>query len=302
MIVFSGSSNKPLAEKLAKKLKVTLGMVELSRFENGEIRVFIKEKVSDDVAVVVQSLSTPPDEHLVEFVLICDALKRMGVGKIIGVVPWLGYSKQDKVFRPGEPLSVKVIAQMLQVVPLTRLITFDLHNPAILGFFEIPVSNLSARQLFSQHIKPIKGSEPLGGMVVVAPDAGAVKASTQFALELGVQVAYIDKVRDLTTGRVTIQGINGDISGKQVLMIDDMIVTGSTLIETSKYLKKVGVKKIVVAATHHLYLPGVDEKLSTSSLDRLIITDTIQKPRKALQTRTTILSIADLLAKELSSL
>jgi ribose-phosphate pyrophosphokinase len=143
MIVFSGSSNKSLATKIAKGIGCNFGAAEITRFANGEVRVFVSEEKVGKSAIVVQSLSIPPDEHLVEFVFLCDALKRMGVKHITGVIPWLGYSKQDKVFRDGESLSVKVIAKMLQVAPLERIITFDLHNPAILGFFDVPVSNLS---------------------------------------------------------------------------------------------------------------------------------------------------------------
>lgn len=295
MIVFSGSSNKPLARKLASKLGVRLGEVELLRFANGEARVFVEEKVSGEVAVVLQSLSNSPDEHLVEFCLICDALKRLGVVKIIAVIPWLGYSKQDKVFRSGEPLSIKVISKMLQVVALDRVVTFDLHNASILGFFEIPVVNLSARELFLKHFNKLNKEK----LVVVAPDAGAVKSSSSFAKELGIAVVYLDKERDLESGKVLIRGISKGVSGKNVVMIDDMIVTGSTLIESAKFLKKKGAGEIIVAATHHLFLPGVQEKLERE-IDQLVITDTIQKPSGLTLKNTKIISCVNLISSELS--
>lgn len=301
MIVFSGSSNKPLAKKLAERLKVKLGSIQLSRFANAEVRVRITEKIANGMAVVVQSLSTPPDENLVEFCLVCDALKRMGVSRIVGVIPWLGYSKQDKVFRVGEPLSVKVIAQMLQVVPLNMIVTLELHNPSILGFFDVPVKNLSARPLFVKYFKKLirskAGTSGKNEFVVVAPDAGAVKDSTNFAQELGVEAAYVDKKRDLATGKVSIRGISRDISGKNIAIFDDMIVTGSTLIETSKFLKKKGAGKIFIAATHHLYLEGVDRKLAKSDIDHLIVTDSIKKPGKKLHTNMTEISCAEMIAK-----
>lgn len=297
MIVFSGSSNKPLARKVAKKLGVKLEKVVLTRFANREARVFVSEKLRNGTAVVLQSLSNPPDEHLVEFCLLCDAVKRLGATKIIAVVPWLGYSKQDKVFRAGEPLSVKVIAKMIQTAAIDRLVTFDLHNASILGFFEVPVVNLSARSLFLEHFKAkLKDRSDL---YVVAPDAGAVKNSTSFAGDLGVGVAYIDKERDLVDGKVKILGISKDIKGKDVVMIDDMVVTGSTLIETSKYLKKKGARKIWVAVTHHLFLPGVSEKLEKSAIDELVITDSIDKPKSLRMKRTKIISCANLIAEEL---
>lgn len=272
MMVFGGSSNQPLAKALADKLEVKMGEVELGRFVNDEVRVWVKEKRVSREVVVVQSLSRPTDHHLVEFCLLCDALRRKGAKEITAVIPWLGYSKQDKVFRLGEPLSVKVIAKMLQTVPLERIITFDLHNLAILGFFEVPVVNLSANELFLEYFKGIKNDKA----IVVAPDAGAVKSSTAFAQELGVGVAYIDKKRDLVTGEVTIHDVNRPVEGSEVIIIDDMIVTGGTLLRAAEFLKEKGVKKIMVAATHHLYVDGAQEKIEKSKIDKLVVTNTIE--------------------------
>jgi len=291
MLVFSGSSNKDLAKKLAKSLNCKLGKIELSRFANDESRVWIKEKKVHRKAVVVQSLSQPTDHHLIEFCLICDALKRKGVKEIIGVIPWLGYSKQDKVFREGEPLSVKVIAKMLQVVSLEKIITFDLHNLAILGFFDIPVINLSANQLFIEHFKN-KVDE---NTVVVAPDVGSVKSSTNFAQELGVDTAYIDKKRDLNSGKVIIKGINGEVKGKNILIIDDILATGATLIEAAKFLKKEKVQSIEVGITHHLYVSGVQEKIDKSKIDELIVTDTVEKEERSKKLK--IISVGEMLGK-----
>lgn len=295
MKIFSGSANRPLARNIAKKTANELVEVETSRFANGEVRVFVKNKFKESEAVVVQSLSRPPDEHLVEFCFICDAVRRMGASKITGVIPWLGYSKQDKVFREGEPLSVKIIAKMIQVVPLEKIITLDLHNPAILGFFDVSVANLTAKPLFLDYFKKTTDS----GLMVVAPDAGSVKSSTDFAKKIGAQVAYIDKERDLKTGKVKVVGISRKVAGYNVLMVDDMIATGSTLIETSKFLNNKGVKSIRVAATHHLYLPGVAEKLEASAIDEIVVTDSIEIPEDFNSNKTKILSCADVIVSEL---
>lgn len=297
MKVFSGSSNEPLANKVSKISGLKLGKVELNRFANREVKVRIREKKVSPTAIVVQSLSNPPDEHLVEFALICDALQRLGASKIVAVIPWLAYSKQDKVFQTGEPLSVKVIARMLQVVKLDKLLTIDLHNPSILGFFEVPVVNLSTQELFLNHFSSLDKKD----LIVVAPDAGAVKDSTAFALKLGVDVAYVDKKRDLESGKVTIKGIAGNVKGKQILMLDDMIVTGSTIIETCGFLRKKGVGKILVGATHNLYLPGVTEELE-SCTDQLVITDTIQKPKEVRLIKTKVLSVAGMIASSVKQL
>jgi len=292
MQIFSGSSNSSLSNKLVESGFFTLGGIELSAFTNGELRVRITEKRVESEVTVLQSLSNPTEQYLVEFALICDALKRSGASKITAIIPWLGYSKQDKVFLPGEPLSVKVIANLLQTAPIEKLYTFDLHNLAIMGFFDIPLINLSAKPLFVEYF----GRLPKENLLVAAPDAGAVKAATQFAQELGADVVYLDKKRDLVSGNVTIQGISRAVEGKDILMIDDLISTGATLIETSKYLKDHGAKNIRVGATHHLYVPGVQEKLDNSAIDELVVTDTIEKPATTLSNKLRLLSVAQLIS------
>jgi len=292
--ICSGSSNPVLAKKLAQKLGTKLAEVHLDKFANGEARVWVAEKKVPREAIILQSLSRPADEHLVELMLLADALRRLGASEITAVVPWLGYSQQDKVFRSGEPLSVKVIAKMLQVVPLKRLITFDLHNQAILGFFEIPVTNLSARPLFVDFFKQDLSKDTL----VVAPDEGAVKNSRVFAQELGVPVAYVDKKRDLVSGQVTISGLSRSVKGKEILILDDVIVTGSTLLKVAGFLKTQGAASIRVAATHYLDIPGTQAALEKSAINTIAATDTVAPPIKF--PKLQILSVADLLVQELS--
>lgn len=289
MQIFSGRANQELAQKVAEKLGVALGKVEITRFANDEARVWVtEEKVEREVAVV-QSLSAPTDHNLVEFCLLCDALKRKGAKEITAVIPWLGYSKQDKVFRPGESLSVKVVAQLLQTAHLERVITFDLHNLAILGFFEVPVENLSAKSLFLEYFR----GKLTENTIIVAPDEGAVKGSTQFARELNVPVAYVDKKRDLVTGEVSVLGLNREIKGADLILVDDLIVTGSTLIETSKYLVEAGAKSVRVGATHHLYVPGVQQKLNESQITELVVTDTVNP--QAQNPKLKVVSVAGLI-------
>ena len=292
--VYSCTSNLPLAKTLAAKLRLTLAKTHFARFSNDETRVWVQETKVPTRAIIVQSLSRPADEHIVQFTLLADAVRRLGATDITAVIPWLAYSKQDKVFRQGEPLSVKVIAKILQVAPLTRIITFDLHNLAILGFFDIPVVNLSARLLFVKYFM----AKPLVDTIVVAPDEGAVKTSTSFASALGVSIAYVDKLRDLVTGRVSIAGLSRPVRGKNILIIDDVIVTGATIIEVSKFLKKRGAASIRVAATHHLYVPGTQAALEKSAIDEIVVTDTVAAPPGKFR-KLHILSVADLLVQEL---
>jgi len=313
MKVFSGSSNPRLARKVAKVAKIKFGKVELSRFANGEARVFVKDKVNNSTAVVLQSFSKPVDEHIIEFCLLCDALKRLGAKKIIAIVPWLGYSKQDKVFREGEPLSIKVIAKIIQTAPFDKLIVFDLHNQSIIGFFDKPVVQLSARSLFLEYFKRICRDRPCrsartvparfaGEYIVIAPDAGSIKNSTAFARKLNLPIAYIDKERDLISGKVKIHGISKEVKGKKAIIVDDMISTGSTLIETARFLKKKGVKKAYVAATHHLFVPGATQKLLKSPIDKLLISDTIMPKSLSKSKKLEVLSVAGIIKKELKNL
>lgn len=294
MQVFSGSSHTALAQAIATHLNGTLGKIDVSRFANDESRVrVIEEKVAPKV-VLIQSISRPVDENLVEFCLLADALTRKGALEITAVIPWLGYSKQDKVFLPGEPLSAKVVAQILQTTKIKHIFTFDLHNRAITGFFDIPVTELSAKPLFLEYFK----KELTARTVVVAPDEGSVKASSYFARELGVPIVYMDKRRDLRTGDVKVVGMTGDVRDSEVIIVDDMIVTGLTAMKTAAYVKSKGALRVSVAATHHLYVPGVQEHLDTSAIDQVIVTDTVASDSSHSKLR--ILSTAQLITQALA--
>jgi len=288
MYLFAGSSNKKLAKEISKKAGLRLGKIQLSRFDNDEARVRIEEKRVGTKCVVLQSLSEPTDHHLVELLLICDALKRIGVKEIVGVVPWLGYSKQDKVFRPGEPLSIKVIAKTLQVAGMSQVITADLHSDQIKQYFTIPVKNLSTVELLARGIKVSLDT------VVVAPDKGAVEKSQDLAKALGCKLVKIEKKRDLETGKVKIIKVRGQVKDKQVVIVDDMIATGSTLIETAKILKDRGVQSIKVLATHNLYVEGVQEKLDKSGIDELVVSNSVEAKVKT--ARLKVMSLAGLIS------
>ncbi len=274
MQIFSGSGSALLAARLYHESGIPCGTVETTIFANGETRVWVREKQISGPAVIIQSLSEPVDRRIIEFALLADAVARMGASPIVAVIPWLAYSKQDKVFRSGEPLSVKVVAKILQsAVPLKRLITIDLHNPAILGFFDIPVVNLTARPLFEEYFQLRKKNTT----VVVAPDAGSVKSSSSFAETLGVPICYLDKKRDLTTGRITVSGMTRSVENADIIIIDDLIVTGGTIAEATKFLKGKGAKTVTVAATHHLYVDGAQDAIEASGVDEVVVTDTVEK-------------------------
>ncbi|NMB57503.1 ribose-phosphate pyrophosphokinase [Candidatus Beckwithbacteria bacterium] len=294
MQVFSGSSNLPLAHKIAQNLDCKLAKVEINKFPNQEIRLWINEEKIDHKAVVVQSFAKEPDRMIIEFCLLVDALKRLGVKEITAVIPWMGYCIQDKIFRNGEPLSSRVIADIIQATKVNEIITVDLHNETTQGFFSLPLIHLSATNLFVEKLK----NNNLD--CLVAPDVGALKETIPIAKAMNLPIVIISKKRDLQTGKVQILGIEGDIEGKNALIVDDFISTGGTLIQAAEFLKKQKAKTITVAATHHLFVEGVEARLEKSLIDKLYITDTINSEDEKVDHQfLDIISISETITKKI---
>ncbi len=293
MILLSGSSNKPLAQKIATHMDMKLGDIELSSFPNGELRVWVKEEVKGHDIALIQSFSSPVDTHIVEFALITDALFRSGARRVFAVIPWYGYSLQDKVFRPGEPIAAKVIASMLVSQSVYRFILMNLHNSSIAGFFDKPSSVLSSDDVFTETI------ESLGKQtVIVSSDFGGLKYAGRFAQKFGLPIANIDKRRDLTTGKVQARSLTGDVKGMTAVIVDDVINGGSTAVEAAKIVRENGAKKIIMISTHGVFAGDAVESLQNSELDEVIITDTIDTSGKTFP-KLRVLSVADIFAKEL---
>lgn len=286
--IFCGSSNPKLGRKIAKLMGIKLGEMELGRFANGEARVWIKETGPISKAIVVQSFSLPPDQHLIEFCLICDALKRMGVKKIIAVIPWMGYCVQDKVFRKGEPLSSKVVAKIIQISGVNQVISLDLHNQTIEGFFDIPFIELFTTYPIIDYLKKRK----IKFDAIVCPDAGRIKKSLLFSQALSLPLVTFNKERDLNTGKISLISFSGEIKGKIFLITDDFISTGGTILKICQYLKKRGAKKIYACLAHHFYIKGVQEKIERSPLEKLFCTDTVKPPDNKKYKKLEIISIA----------
>ncbi len=294
MILLSGSSNKPLAEKIAKAMQTTLGDIELSVFSNGERRVWVKEDVKGHDVALIQSFSNPVDTHIIESTLITDALFRAGARRVFAVIPWFGYSLQDKVFRPGEPIAMKVVATLLDSVSTYRYILMNLHNSSGAGFFEKPSSVLSSDSVFMDEIKKMQDD-----VVIVSSDFGGLKRVGAFAQKLKKPLANIDKRRDLHTGEVVAHAITGDIQGKTAVIIDDIINGGSTAIEAARILRENGAKRILMFATHAILAGDANTRLQESELDELIITDTIDSTQKHFE-KLRVVSVADIFAAELT--
>ncbi|NMC36216.1 ribose-phosphate pyrophosphokinase [Candidatus Beckwithbacteria bacterium] len=296
MQIFSGSNSQQLASDLANIYKATLGQIELSEFANHEARIWVKDEKIDKKVVVVQSFAGDPNKAIIEFLLIMDALKRSGAKHITAIIPWMGYCIQDKIFRQGEPLSAKVVTNLIECSKPDKIITVDLHNETIQGFFSLPIVHLSATPVFIDIFKKHNQIE-----CIVAPDRGSLKKTTLIAEALDLPIVFLNKKRDLVTGQVQIVSVDGDITGKKALIMDDFISTGGTLIQTAEYLKSKGAKSITAAITHHLYVEGVEEKLEHSQIDQLLITNTIEppKPYKHKNIDQEIISIAPLISRHL---
>lgn len=274
-LLFSGSSNRDLAASVAGHLSVDLAQAELTRFADGESRPWVTDNVRDKTVFVLQSLSYPMDEHVMELALLGDAIRRSAPKTMIAVVPYLGYSRQDKQHRPGEPVSARVIAKFLEVSKFKEVITVDLHNDAIVGFFQIPVTHLTAMPVLAEEVKRLGLSNP----VVVAPDVGGVKRARNFSYALDAPLIVMEKRRYLDIQDTTDHfQIIGDIKDKDAVIVDDMIASGSTIVSASQELQEAGARTVTVVATHGVLAGSATDKLQAAPCDNIIVSDTVAIP------------------------
>ncbi|MBI4067514.1 ribose-phosphate pyrophosphokinase [Candidatus Gottesmanbacteria bacterium] len=297
-VIFAGSSNLPLAKNIATSLELSLGKAEITRFADSECRVRILEDVEEKDVFIIQSLANPVDENLMEFLLLGDAAKRGDPRRITAVVPYHGYARQDRIHRTGESLSAHVVAKLIESVHYDRLITVELHNESILGFFEIPVFHISGFTPFKPLVTQIKGD-----IVVVTPDAGALKRSQKFAESIDAPLALIEKKRDLDTPhKIVSMKVVGDIKDKTAIIFDDVIVTGGTLVNAAYLLKEKGAKQVIAAATHADFVGGVDKILKDAPIDKIWVTDTIYIPSDKKFSKLEIVPIAPFIASEMKKM
>jgi ribose-phosphate pyrophosphokinase len=293
MFIFSGSSNPKLAAKIAEKANAIPGDVSIEVFANGEKRVRILSDVMGKEVAIVQSFTSPVDSNIMEFLLMADALERAGSRRVIAIIPWMGYSLQDKVFRDGEPIAARVVADLISHAFTRRVLLLDLHNSSIPGFFSVPTQHLRAISLFEQYVK---NQFQLSDAVVVSPDFGGIKAARVFADRLGVELANIDKHRDLHTGKVTPMGVAGhSIKDKICFVYDDVINTGSTVVEGAKFLKEHGAREVHFCVSHGLFANGGMKKMTEEAIDSVVITDSVYHPE--LSEKVKVVSAADLFAQ-----
>ncbi len=297
-VIFAGTSNPPLFSEISKILDISLGKVEITRFADGECRVRILEDVEEKDVFLIQTLANPVDENVMEFLLLADAVKRGDPRKITAVLPYHGYARQDRIHRPGESLSAHVVAKLIESVHIDRLITVELHNEAIMGFFEIPVVHMSGFTPFKDLVNKIDGEK-----VVITPDAGALKRSQKFADMIGSPMALIEKKRDLDKPhKILSMRVVGDIKDKTAIIFDDVIVTGGKLVNAAYLLKEKGARQVIACATHADFVGGADKILQDSPIDKVWVTDSIVIPEEKKFTKLTVVPIAPLIAAEMKKM
>ena len=293
-MVFSGNANEKLAKEVAKHLNIKLGKANVGSFSDGETMVELLENVRGKDVFILQSISRPTNDNLMEIMVMVDALRRSSAARITAAIPYLGYSRQDRRPRSARvAITAKVVATMLTSVGVNRLLTMDLHSDQIQGFFEIPVDNIYATPVLLEDLVKQKHNN----MVIVSPDVGGVVRARACAKILGSDLAIIDKRRP-TPNVSEVMNIIGDVQDRTCIIIDDIVDTSNTLCEAAVALKKQGAKKVVAYATHPIFSGDAINSINNSELDEIVITDTITLEQNAKKTKKIRqLSVAELLAE-----
>ena len=272
--IFSGNSNRALAEAICKELRLPLGDLECGHFSDGECFVSIYETVRGSDVFVIQSTCSPVNDSLMELLIMIDACRRASAGRITAVMPYFGYARQDRKAKPRDPISAKLVANMLTTAGADRVLTMDLHAAQIQGFFDIPVDNLLGSPLFVDYFKARFGDDADNTMVV-SPDVGSVARARSFAQKLGMSMAIVDKRRPKPNSS-EVSSIIGDVQGKRVILLDDMVDTAGSLCNAAKAIKEIGKAKAVYAcATHGVLSRPALERIENSCIEELVLLNTI---------------------------
>ncbi|NPA41081.1 MAG: ribose-phosphate pyrophosphokinase [Aquificae bacterium] len=290
--ILTGTANRTLVEEVSEHLNVKISDMLVTKFSDGEVRVQINESIRGADVYVFQSLSYPANQHIMELLLIIDALKRSSAGRITAVIPYFAYARQDRQDKPRTPVSARLLADLITVAGAQRVVTIDLHSPQIQGFFDIPVDHLSALPVLHDYIKK---NLILENPVVVSPDAGGVERARQLANRLGCGIAIIYKRRP-EPNKAEVLDVVGDIEGKEAIIIDDLIDTAGTMVAAANMLINRGAKRVIACATHGVLSGPAVERLTNSPIEQVIITNTIPIGDK-LFNKLKIVSVAPLLGE-----
>ena len=310
MKLFAGTSNQPLVQNIADHLKIKLSKAEVIRFDDSEVRVRIGESVKNETCVVVQSTSNPTDTNFMELIFFCDALRRQEARKVIAVIPYFGYARQSIQHTEGECVSVNVVIKILESIGFDKIYTVDLHDRATEGVFSVPFKHLTAVELLAVRMKNILKSNNGGKLdpthiAVVSPDQGAIHSARLFGEDFfqtsDFNLAVIEKRRSYKAVHQSVSlGLYGDVENKIAIIVDDMVTSAGTLVHAAELCKERGAKKVYAVVTHPDFSKNAFGRIDSSSIEKLIVTDTIQQNQKQSSSRIEYITTAKLIADELT--
>ena len=290
--IFTGNANPELAKEICDYLGLPLGEAFVGRFNNGEVQIMIDESVRGKDVFIVQPTSYPVNDNLIELLVMADALKRASARHITAVVPYYGYARQDRKTRGREPITAKLVADLMQTAGITRLVTVDLHAGQIQGFFNVPVDHLLGASILAKYINEKKMED----LIVVSPDLGGVTRARDLADRVGAPIAIIEKKRP-QPGVAKVMNLIGNVEGKNCIIIDDIVDTAGSLVEGAKALKEFGAKSVMACVTHAVLTDPACERIANSNIKELIVTNTISLPPEHKLPKITSLSVAPLLGE-----
>ena len=292
LVVLSGNSNPALFKEICADLKVQPGKAEVTRFPEGEIRVQIQQNIRGRDVFIVQSTCTPPNENLMELLILIDAAKRASASRVTAVLPFFGYARQDRKDKPRVPITAKLVANLVTVSGADRVLAMDLHAGQIQGFFDIPVDHLYSINVLGSYFKKKK----LKNLVVVSPDVGGLKMARAYSKVLNASLAIVDKRRE-DARKTQVMNIIGNVKGQNVLLVDDLISTGGSLVEAAQALKREGALDVYAAVVHPVLADPAVERVQKSNIKELAVTNSIPISKEKRISKLRVLSVANLLAE-----
>lgn len=293
--LLTGNANKKLAQSIAESLGVELGTAEIEKFSDGEIKIKINESIRGKDVYIVQPTSYPTNDNLMELLIMIDACRRASAGYINAIIPYYGYARQDRKTRGREPITAKLVANLLTVAGASRIVTMDLHAGQIQGYFDIPVDHFSAIKLLASYFNGM-AYDKSEDYVVVSPDLGGVRRARQFSDYLKLPIAIIEKRRPMPNVS-EVMSVIGDFKGKHAILVDDMVDTAGTITNAANYLMENGAKDVYIASTHGVFSGKAIERLSDSSVKEVIVTNTIELPKEKQLDKIKQLEVGPLLAE-----
>ncbi len=292
--IFAGNSNRTLAEEIAEKIGLPLGVATVGKFSDGEIQINIGEVVRGSDVFIIQSICPPVNDNLVELLIMIDALKRASAGRITAVIPYFGYARQDRKAKARDPISAKLVANLITVSGADRVLTMDLHAPQLQGFFDIPVDHLLGVPLLAQYFK--EKFDNMDDVVVVSPDVGSVTRSRKVAERLDVPIAIIDKRRP-KANVCEVMNVIGDVRDKRLILVDDLIDTGGTIVNGVNALMEMGAKQVYACCTHGVLSGPAIERIKKSQIEEMVTLNTIPLTDDKKIGKITQMSVASVFAE-----